>query len=72
VTLDAGAGTGFSAAGLARGGFAAAGFAAAGFGTTGAGPGLDASLVGFTVSFDVAICFAFVGGRAAFLGAAAL
>jgi len=67
VTLGAGAGTGFSAAGLGRGGFATAGFA-----TTGAGPGLGASLVGFTVTFDVAIGFAFVGGRAAFLGAAAL
>jgi hypothetical protein len=31
-----------------------------------------ADLVGFTVTFDVAIGFAFVGGRAAFLGAAAL
>jgi hypothetical protein len=29
-------------------------------------------LVGFTVTFDVAIGFAFVGGRAAFFGAAAL
>jgi hypothetical protein len=57
---------------LGRGGFATAGFAAAGFATTGAGPGLGASLVGFTVTFDVAIGFAFVGGRAAFLGAAAL
>jgi len=67
VTLGAGVGTGFSAAGLARGGFGTAGFA-----TTGAGPGLGTGLVGFTVTFDVAIGFAFVGGRAAFLGAAAL
>jgi hypothetical protein len=29
-------------------------------------------LVGFTVTFDVAMGFAFIGGRAAFLGAAAL
>jgi len=82
VTLGAGAGTGFSAAGLTRGGFATAsfetagfataGFATAGFATTGAGPGLGASLFGFTFTFDVAIGFAFVGGRAAFLGAAAL
>jgi hypothetical protein len=34
--------------------------------------GLVAGLVGFTVTFDVAIGLAFVGGRAAFLGAAAL
>jgi hypothetical protein len=33
--------------------------------------GLVAGLVGFTVTFDVAMGFAFVGGRAAFLGAAA-
>jgi hypothetical protein len=64
VTLGAGAGTGLSAAGLARGG----GFTAAGFAIT----GLGAGLLGFTVTFDVAIGFAFVGGRAAFLGAAAL
>jgi hypothetical protein len=57
VTLIAGAGAGLSAAGLARGGLVSAGFA---------------GLVGFTVTFDVAIGFAFVGGRAAFLGAAAL
>ncbi|HEX3396931.1 MAG TPA: hypothetical protein VHS76_09525 [Steroidobacteraceae bacterium] len=64
MTLGAGAGTGLSAAGLARGG----GFTAAGFAIT----GLGAGLLGFTVTFDVAIGFAFVGGRAAFLGAAAL
>jgi hypothetical protein len=29
--------------------------------------GLDAVLLGFTVTFDVAMGFAFVGGRAAFL-----
>jgi len=29
-------------------------------------------LFGFTFTFDVAMGFAFVGGRAAFLGAAAL
>jgi hypothetical protein len=52
-----------SAAGLARGSFATAGFAMT---------GLGAGLLGFTVTFDVAIGFAFVGGRAAFLGAAAL
>jgi hypothetical protein len=57
------AGTGFSTALLARAGFAGAGFALT---------GLGADLVGFTVTFDVAIGFAFVGGRAAFLGAAAL
>jgi hypothetical protein len=59
----AGVGTGFSAAGLARAGFVSAGFALT---------VLDAVLVGFTVTFDVANGFAFVGGRAAFLGAAAL
>jgi hypothetical protein len=58
-----GVGTGFSAAGLARAGFVSAGFALT---------VLGADLVGFTVTFDVAIGFAFVGGRAAFLGAAAL
>jgi len=51
-----------SAAGFARGALAA-GFAVA---------GLVAGFVGFTVTFDVAMGFAFVGGRAAFLGAAAL
>jgi hypothetical protein len=59
----AGVGTGFNAAGLARAGFVGAGFALT---------VLGADLVGFTVTFDVAIGFAFVGGRAAFLGAAAL
>jgi hypothetical protein len=48
---------------LARSGLLIAGFAVT---------GLVADLVGFTVTFDVAIGFAFVGGRAAFLGAAAL
>jgi hypothetical protein len=57
------AGTGFSTGLLARTGFAGAGFALT---------GLEADLVGFTVTFDVAIGFAFVGGRATFLGAAAL
>jgi hypothetical protein len=59
----AGGGTGFSPAGLTRAGFVSAGFALT---------GLGADLVGFTVTFDVATGFAFVGGRAAFLGAAAL
>jgi hypothetical protein len=59
----AGVGTGFSSAGFARGALVTAGFAIT---------GLDAGFVGFTVTFDVAIGFAFVGGRAAFLGAAAL
>jgi hypothetical protein len=62
-TLGAGDGTGLSAAGFAGGAFVIAGFALT---------GLDAGLVGFTVTFDVAIGFAFVGGRAAFFGAAAL
>jgi hypothetical protein len=34
--------------------------------------GLGTSLLGFTVTFDVAMGFAFAGGRAAFFGAAAL
>jgi hypothetical protein len=62
-TFGAGDGTGLSAAGFACGAFVIAGFALT---------GLVAGLVGFTVTFDVAIGFAFVGGRAAFLGAAAL
>jgi hypothetical protein len=48
-------------AGLARGVFATASLAAR---------ELDADLVGFTVTFDVAMGFAFVGVRTAFLGAA--
>jgi hypothetical protein len=59
----AGVGTGFSAAGLLCAGFVSAGFALT---------VLGADLVGFTVTFDVAIGFAFVGGRAACLGAAVL
>jgi hypothetical protein len=62
MTFGAGAGTGLSAAGFG-GAFVIAGFAITGLGT---------GLFGFTVTFDVAIGFAFVGGRAAFLGAAAL
>ncbi|HTC38229.1 MAG TPA: hypothetical protein VK693_04720 [Steroidobacteraceae bacterium] len=58
-----GDGTGLSIAGLTWGAFVIAGFALT---------GLGAGLFGFTVTFDVAIGFAFVGGRAAFLGAAAL
>ena len=57
-------------------GFAVTGFAIAdlgvGFAVVGLGVGLTAVLFGFTVTFDVAMGFAFVGGRAAFLGAAAL
>ncbi|MGO9039096.1 MAG: hypothetical protein ACLQKH_14025 [Steroidobacteraceae bacterium] len=34
--------------------------------------GLGIGLLGFTVTFDVAMGFAFAGGRAAFFGAAAL
>jgi hypothetical protein len=52
-----------SVTGFAGGPFVVAGFALTGF---------CAGLVGFTVTFDVAMGFAFVGGRAAFLGAAAL
>ena len=62
-TFGAGDGTGLSVVGFACGAFVIAGFALT---------GLVAGLVGFTVTFDVAIGFAFVGGRAAFLGAAAL
>jgi len=58
-----GVGTGFSSAGFARDALAIAGFALT---------VLDTGFVGFTVTFDVAMGFAFVGGRAAFLGAAAL
>jgi len=69
--VTAGVGTGFSTtAGFARGVLGAAGFALT---------GIAAGLFGFTVTFDVAMGFAFVafvafvvGGRAAFLGAAAL
>jgi hypothetical protein len=63
AAFGAGAGTGFSTGSLARSGLLAAGFAVT---------GLVADLLGFTVTFDVAIGFAFVGGRAAFLGAAGL
>jgi hypothetical protein len=63
AAFGAGVGTGLSAAGFGRGGFVIAGFATTDFAT---------GLVGFTVTFDVAIGFAFVGGRAAFFGAAAL
>jgi hypothetical protein len=63
VAFGAGVGTGLSAAGFACGAFVIAGFALT---------GLAAGLLGFTVTFDVAIGFAFVGGRAAFFGAAAL
>jgi hypothetical protein len=81
-------GAAFSAALLARTGFAGAAFALTGFagaafsaallaptGFAGAAfalTGLGADLVGFTVTFDVAMGFAFVGGRTALLGAAAL
>jgi hypothetical protein len=61
--FGAGAAMCFSTGSLARSGLVIAGFALTGF---------AADLVGFTVTFDVAIGFAFVGGRAAFLGAAAL
>jgi hypothetical protein len=59
----AGVGTGLSATGFAGGAFVVAGFALTGF---------CAGFCGFTVTFDVAMGLAFVGGRAAFLGAAAL
>jgi hypothetical protein len=52
----------FSTAGFARGVWVIAGFALT---------GLDVGLVGFTGTFDVAMGLAFVGGLAAFLGAAA-
>jgi hypothetical protein len=49
------------------------GFAGTGLsGLLAAGLGLDVSLLGFTVTLNVAMGFAFAGGRAAFLGAAAL
>ncbi|HWW30803.1 MAG TPA: hypothetical protein VNY80_12355 [Steroidobacteraceae bacterium] len=49
------------------------GFAGTGLsGLLAAGLGLDVSLLGFTVTLNVAVGFAFAGGRAAFLGAAAL
>jgi hypothetical protein len=63
AAFGAGAGTGLSAAGFAGGTLLIAGFALT---------GLVAGLLGFTVTFDVAMGFAFVGGRAAFFGAAAL
>lgn len=52
----------FSTAGFARGVCVVAGFALT---------GLDVGLVVFTVTFNVAMGLAFVGGLAAFLGAAA-
>jgi hypothetical protein len=64
-----------AAAGAAAGAAAAGagfGFATAGFGACALGAGLGTGLLGFTVTFDVAMGFAFAGGRAAFLGAAAL
>jgi hypothetical protein len=57
ASADFGATMGFGGAIFAR----AAGFTAA---------GLDTVLVGFTVTFDVAMGLAFVGGRAAFPAAA--
>jgi hypothetical protein len=69
LTLGAtGVGTGFSTAGFGAAVFARGVVVIAVFALT----GLVAGLVGFTVTFDVAMGFAFVGGRAAFLGAAAL
>ena len=68
AAFGAGVGTGLSSTGFACGAFVIAGFALTGFALT----GLGAGLVGFTVTFDMAIGFAFVGGRAAFFGAAAL
>ena len=53
----------FSTAGFARGVWVIAGFALT---------GLDVGLVGFTVTFDVAMGVCLSSGRAAFLGAAAL
>jgi len=68
-----GVGTDFSAAGFGAAAFGAAGFACGVFViATFALTGFIAGLLGFTVTFDVAMGFAFVGGRAAFLGAAAL
>jgi hypothetical protein len=67
LAFGAAVGTGLSA-GLSAAGFACGALVIAGFALT----GLGAGLVGFTVTFDVAIGFAFVGGRAAFFGAAAL
>ena len=61
--FGAGDGTGLSVVRFACGAFVIAGFALT---------GLVAGLVGFTVTFDVAMGFAFVGGLAAFFGAAAL
>jgi hypothetical protein len=60
---------------FARGVFVAAGFAATGLAaglSAALSAGLGTDLFGFTVTFDVAMGFAFAGGRAAFLGAAAL
>ncbi len=64
AVFGAGAATCLITGSLARSGLMTVGFAAV--------TGFAADLVGFTVTFDVAIGFAFVGGRAAFLGAAAL
>ena len=63
-TFGAGDGTGLSAAGFACGAFVIAGFALT---------GLVAGLVGFTVTFDVAMGVGLAGGLAVFLvGAATL
>jgi hypothetical protein len=63
AAFGAGVGTGLSAVGFTCGAFVIAGFALTVLGT---------GLVGFTVTFGVAMGFAFVGGRATFFGAAAL
>jgi hypothetical protein len=66
----AGADAGF---GSGAGFGAAIGFAGAIFARDAdCGAGLDEGLVGFTVTFDVAMGLAFVGGRAALPDAAAL
>jgi hypothetical protein len=73
VALGAGVGTGLSAAGFAGGAFAGGTFACGAFVIAGfAFTVLGAGLVGFTVTFDVAMGFAFVAGRAGFFAAAAL
>jgi hypothetical protein len=64
---------GAAASGLAVTGFAITGFAVASLAIAGFAMGLGAGLFGFTVTFDVASDgLGFAGGRAAFLGAAAL
>jgi hypothetical protein len=73
AAFGVGAGTGLSAAGFAGAAFAGGTFAGGAFAIAGfAFTILGAGLVGFTVTFDVAMGFAFVGGRAAFFGTAAL